>query len=423
MTRLAHPPGARRPWHSWLLPGLLAVNLGALGCGQAPLAGPGPRAGNVEARGASPGRPGLAVFYGMDDYSGADTSGELKGIHGMLASVGSSPRADLFLGGDASTREDGFRVRVTRGQPWGVGFQPLGELQTNHTPALRDYLAWTGQQRGGQPFHLAIATHGGQWGILVDHNGKPADPAASMTLQKASKALGKGYTGRRIPSLTFDACMMASIEVGEALKGTVACYTGSEDYAMTGSVPYDELASALLKEDGADGEAFARRVPDAVVHRGRWGDKGSLTWSAIALDQRHDHLVKQVNRLAKALRRALPRERAAIAAAVRATEPFALAAKFQAKYGDPHQRDLIQLCQALERRVQDEHVRESARAVTAATRATVIAFARHPSEAMANGLAIFLPQGPEAARLLPFYRTSPFARHTEWDEFLAALAG
>lgn len=379
--------------------------------------------GSSAALGASRSGADFALFYGMDDYSGKDTSRDLKAIHAQLATQGSTARSSLFLSGDASTANDGFRTRVTQGQAWGQGFQALGELRTNQAPALRDFLTWVSGQGPKRPLHLTISTHGGGYGgILLDHDGKPEGWAPSMTLQKASKALAKGHQGARLATLNFDACMMATIEVGEALKGTTEILTGCEDFSFGGSTPYAEVAKALTEGRTLEGEAYAKHLVEATVRRGLWGDKGTRQWSAIRLNGAFDDLVRKVDRLAQALRRALPKERVAIQKAFAELPMFGAMAAYREHYGDFGQRDLMGLARALASKVQDPHVREAAQAVEAGTLPVLVAFDRMPSESMANGLAIFVVTNrKDATARLPRYRESLFAKHTQWDELLSEL--
>lgn len=368
----------------------------------------------------------LALFIGMDDYNGNQLPG-IKEVHKLLASVGSNKQLDIFLAADSDEKNDGFRTRVTTNQSWGTGFEPLGELQTNRTPDLRNYLAWVGNQGHAGTTHLVINTHGGAYaGILWDYDGNATStyPATGLTLKRTYKALAKGFEGGRIDSLTFDACMMASIEVGEALKGTVAVMNGSEDFSMGGSLPWDIVAGTLAAGNNLDGAAFSRYVTESIIKRGRWGENGSRTWSAIKLDIRFDQLVKSVDKLASALLSAMKSEPVQIRQAAAETQMFAIMKKYAEHYGDFYQRDIIDFCQSLRRNVRDPIVHRVAADVEAAVQEVVIAFANHPSETMAHGLAIYLPHGinhDHVAARLKVYQDSVFAQHTRWDEFLLAL--
>lgn len=407
----------------------VALAAALVGCGQTALVAPGALNGQLSAESAkrNPAKAALAVFAGLDDYAAQanDNFQRIQIAHEQLASVGSNARADLFLSGDSGLKRDGFRTRVTAHQAWGQGFESLGELQTNHTPALRDYLAWVGDHTDAATTHAVIFTHGGGYGgVLLDYDGKPDVPATSLTLQNTAKALAKGYRGGRLASLTLDACMMATIEVGEALKGTTEVLTGSEDFGMLGSTPYDELASTLASGKATTGEAFGRVAAEAIIERGKGGAYNSRTWSALRLNADYDRLVAKVDRLAQALTDALKTEPTAVHAACADTAMFALMAEYAPHYGDYHQRDLVDLCRALKRRVKARPVQAAAADVEAAIAPVLIAFHKHPSETMAHGLAIFLPVGLKAGdrdAWLGSYRGCVFARHTHWDEFLTAL--
>ena len=409
----------------------LVALLALAGCTRAPAPAPalGAIAAAPRAQAKTTGRASLALYAGYDDYAAKPENNfvRLRYAHEALAKVGSGDRLDLWLAGDSGMPDDAFRARVTRGQAWmGPCFQGLGDLATNNTPGLRDYLAWT--ERGGRPAsaHVAILSHGGQGGVLLDQGGKPDAPVRSMSLQNAARALAKGHTGGRLDSLTLDACMLGTIEAGEALKGVTKVLVASEDFAMMGAAPWDDVVTPLAQGTITDGEGFGKHVAEAIVVRGKWGDHNTRTMSALRLDARWDKLVRDVDRLAGALLDALKADPAPVRAAAQGLPMFALMAQYQAHYGDYHQRDLVGFCRKLRAGVKRPAVEAAARTVEADVQAVLAAFHRHPSETMANGLAIHLPTGKGAAKIgayLADYRGSAFARHTRWDEFLLALNG
>jgi hypothetical protein len=389
---------------------------------QVPMAGlPG-----AQAAGASAGKANLAVFVGLDDYNG-NMEGNLKLVHEGLAKTGSTPAMSIYLSGDTDLKSDGFRTKVTKGQAWRQSFQSIGEMNTGNAPDLRDFLSWTGKQSPAETTHLAVMTHGGGYaGMLWDYQGaaNSAAPSTGMTLKKAFKTIGKGFQGSRLDSLTFDACMMATIEVGESLKGVTATFNGTEDFSIMASMPWDAVSAAAQVTTNRTGEGFSRTVAQLMIDKGRWGKDGALQWSALRLNRDWDVLVGKVDRLSTALQRALKREPDAVRQAARDTRMFAVMGRFKDHYGDYYQRDLTEFCQTLQRRVQDPIVHTAAKDVEAAIRQVVIVNARHASENMANGLAIFLPHDMQGRGDLPkAYRDTAFARHTHWDEFLLELNG
>ncbi|MDB5100487.1 MAG: peptidase clostripain [Cyanobacteria bacterium RYN_339] len=401
---------------------VLTATLLLAGCGRG-VPGATGVSGSLEALRASDKGPAqLEVYYAFDDYHqhGPEQVEQVKALHADLAAAAKPDGPRVFLAADMQAKGTDFRTRVTPGQAWGQGFDTVAELATDHTSALRDFLSWS--EDGSKPrSFLSIHTHGGaKDGLLWDYDGDPNGESGHVTLQRLAKAVAKGHQGGRVAELNFDACMMASIEVGEAIKGVAEVYSGSEDFSLGDSTPYGRMVSEVQAGRATDGASYGRAMVDAVVHHGNYGaDNGSRTWSAIKLDRGFDQLVKDTDRLAGSLVAAMPREGAAIKQAVKATHNFAIMAKWEKEYGDYNQRDLVELCQLLQRASKDAHVQADARAVEADVKQVLVGFAKHPSETMANGLAIFLPVNGGAD--LKRYRTTSFGRHTRWANFLATL--
>lgn len=403
-----------------LCAGLTAASLSACGQAQMPplvrMAPTGLQRFSAPAATAS-GPVNIGFFYGMDDYNG-QTQPEVQNLHQQLSAVGSNPRFDLYLSADSDVKGDGFRTRVTQNQPWNDrSFLPVGELDTGSNPALRDFLGWMGKSRPAPATWLNLSSHGGGYrGIMYDYDGNISGPYKNLSLQQTFKALSKGYTGSRIDALNFDACMMASIEVGEALKGTVKAFAASEDFSFGGSIPWQPILAQMPA--GANGEVFLRALVDKTIRQGNHGAQGSQTWSAIRLNRDFDVLVAKVDRLADALLRRMKTAPAEVSAAAKATHMFASMAEYASHYGDYYQRDLIEFCQILQRSSADPILQRSAADVIAAVRPVIIAEAHGPKQTMANGLAIYLPLD---GRFDPQYSRSIFAQHTRWDEFLMAM--
>jgi hypothetical protein len=385
---------------------------------QAPMAGlPG-----AAAAGASKsGKANLALFVGLDDYNG-QTEQWVKIAHEGLARTGSTPALSIYMSGDTDLQADSFRTKVTKGQAWRQDFIPIGEMNTGTAPDLKDFLTWTGKQNPAETTHLAVMTHGGGYaGMLWDYQGAAngSAPSTSMSLKKAFKTIGKGFQGSRLDSITFDACMMATIEVGEAIKGVAATYSGSEDFGIMASLPWDAVTAAAQTPANRTGEGFSRTVSELMLQKGHWGKDGALAWSALRLNRDWDVMVTKVDRLSTALLRTMKSEPEAVRQAARDTHMFAVMSRYKEHYGDFYQRDLTEFCQTLKRRVKDPIVHEAATDVEAAIKRVVIVNSRHSSESMANGLAIFLPHDRGATG--DGYQKTAFAQHTHWDEFLMAL--
>ena len=360
----------------------------------------------------------MGFFYAMDDYNG-DTLKGAKYLHSQLAMVGSNETNRIFLSADSDVQNDGIWAEVSKGQSWmGEGFQPRGELDTGRTPALRDFLSWMSREHASTQNMVTLSSHGGGYrGILYDYDGNVHGPSESLSLKQTFKALGKGFQGSRLDNLHFAACMMATIEVGDALKAVTASFSGSEDFSFGGSTPWERI---LMRHQ--QHQSFPKLVQDTVESPfvdGAFAKHDlSQTWSAISLNQDFVLLVKSVDRLAKALLKAMPSHGPQIQKAVRSTRMFASMKKWSGQFGDFYQRDIVDFCEQLLAQVNDPHIQEDARDVIARVQRVVLAEAHSPDQTMAHGLAIYLPFG---GKFNAKYRDSVFARNTRWDEFLIAL--
>lgn len=359
-----------------------------------------------------------AFYYAMDDYNGKTLEGA-QYLHWQLAQVGSQPKLGLYLSADSDEQGDGIWSRVSPQQSWlGQGFLKRGELDTGRTPALRDFLSWMSRENPAQHTLVTLSSHGGGYrGIMYDYDGNVNGPYENLSLQQTVKALDKGFQGGRMDVLHLAACMMATIEVADALKGVTQVLSASEDFSFGGSTPWEYILASHTAQPH-----MPRLIQDTVktpFTRGAFAQQDvSQTWSAIQLNQDFEQLVKEVDRLAKALIQALPTESASIQRAVQGTSMFASMQKWSDHYGDYYQRDLVDFCQQLLIHSQNTHIREDAQRVIAQVQKVVVAEAHSPDQSMAHGLAIYLPINGQVD---PDYRQSLFARRTLWDEFLEKL--
>ncbi len=359
-----------------------------------------------------------AFYYAMDDYNGGTLRGA-KYLHWQLAQVKSNSRLRLFLSADSDEKNDGIWSRVHHQQAWmGQGFEQRGELDTGRTPALRDFLSWMSRETPAKNTFVTLSSHGGGYrGIMYDYDGTVNGPHENLSLKQTFKALGKGFQGGRLDGLHLAACMMATIEVADALKSVTQVLSASEDFSFGGSTPWE-----YILDQHHSTQNMERLIHDTVqtpFTRGAFAKQDlSQTWSAIRLNQDFERLVKSVDRLAKALIVAMPTESQSIRQATKATSMFAAMQRWSADYGDYYQRDLVDFCEQLLRHSQNPHIREDAQAVIAGVKKIVVSEAHTPDQTMAHGLAIYLPVN---GNMDPAYRDSLFARRTRWDEFLALL--
>lgn len=368
----------------------------------------------------------LIFFTGMDDYNGNTLPG-IKYNHSLLSQVGSNDQLSIFMSADSSDKNDGFRTKITKGQKWQQNFIPAGELDTGKTPALRDYLQWVNSQNKASVTHMVLGSHGGaSSGIMWDYDGNINGPSENLSLQQVFKSLSKGYTGSRIESLNFDACMMASVEVGESIKGIAKSFAGSEDFGMGQSFPWNLIFNNLVQNNKiSNGEEVLKESVYDVINHGNYGDKGSRTWSAIRLDNNFNDLVKKIDRLSDYLIKRMKVAPNEIINSAKQTHMFSLMQKYSVHYGDFHQRDIIEFCELLQKNTKDAILIKSAGDVIDSVKKVLIAEAHGPEETMAHGLAIYLPvydnMNQSQLEAINTYNKTTFGQNTKWGAFLLAL--
>jgi hypothetical protein len=241
-----------------------------------------------------------------------------------------------------------------------------------------------------------------------------------MTAEQTAEAIRDGLGGTRLQSLTFDACLMATIEVGEAVKGVTETMIGAEDITVT-PIPWDRITAAAQTPAQREPERFCRLVLDSVQTYRKRPTIETMAFSALRLNADWEILIARIDRLSEALIDALKSEPEAVGRAVLATPRLSLMDETHPYYvGDYYQRDLVAFCQTLQQHVQSPAVRQATVETIEGVARVVIAKATDSSQTMADGLSIYLPTWPVA---MDAYAETDFARHTRWDDFLRALHG
>lgn len=256
---------------------------------------------------------------------------------------------------------------------------------------------------------LNISTHGmGFAGINTDDN-----PEASMNIMTFNKALRAGLGGKKLDIISFDACLMATVEVGSELQDSANIMVGSEDSTYYWGYGYYKTFAKLAANPGAmDPDQVARSMVVDVHNKGQ----SNMTLTISATDLRKINLLEaELDTLARALRRAMPQHKDGIIRAVKQSREFHLAE------GIPF-RDINRVVSLLKRNVQDRDVQEACDRINHVMyRRGVVMFSRQNKieEGQGRGLSIYLPSDGRMSKL---YRQTRFAQNTQWDEFLIELS-
>ncbi len=174
--------------------------------------------------------------------------------------------------------------------------------------SLIDFAKWAIEHYPAEHYALVIWNHGAGWsGVSYDdntHHGMDM-PEVRTALEEICATLGDD---RRIDILDFDACLMATLEVGYELKDTVDFLLASQALEPGDGMPYDDYLKWLVTYPSAPPVSFAKAMVDSYVHS--YAPKGSQvegdnsaffeTKSAVRLS-RMAELRDAVNRVAELL--------------------------------------------------------------------------------------------------------------------------
>ena len=210
-------------------------------------------------------------------------------------------------------------------------YLPIGELNTADPASLTFAVKWAATSYPARFRWVDVNDHGGGYmGICIDST----SGGAPIRLPAVAAALG---AAGKIDLLTFDACDMATVEVGYELRNVARIMVASEDDTYPIGMNYDQTLAALATQPNTDPAALGRDMVLRAQRRGLDPVKSGLdptgnglgrvlaidTVSAIDLSKM-DGVRRAVDQLAGALMAALPRQRAAVLLALADVKPFAV---------------------------------------------------------------------------------------------------
>ncbi len=254
--------------------------------------------------------------------------------------------------------------------------------------------------------HLAIimAGHGRSWyGALPDESHGKA-----MSLRDMKRAFQQIYekTGKKVDLLAWDACLMASAEVGYALRHYVKYMVASEAEEGPYGWYYLQVMDSLraVKPGDLTPEKFAKTVVEAIHKASRYGYDQVDTISAVNLE-RADELAKRIDKFSKAL--------------LETDKPnkSLLYAIFSAESFGGESVDLADLTKRIAESedIKDEKLKRAAKDLyDFITQEYVIANYSDEKYPDAKGVSISLP-------LSESYKSTDIAKDTNWDEAMKGV--
>lgn len=286
---------------------------------------------------------------------------------------------------------------------------PLGEESENSgdPEVYKKAVSWSFSTYPAKMNWLNISTHGmGFAGINSDSN-----PEKDMDIIEFAKATREGLKSKKLDLVSFDACLMATVEVASEIKDFSNVLIGSEDSTFYWGYGYYKTFSKVAQNTNMSSEEIARSLVLDVHNKGT--SNQTFTISATNL-KKMDLLEVEVDKLSKALRKALPTQRDNILRALEKSKDFVNAE------GVPF-RDLNRLISLIKSNVNDTDVKNACDSINNTMyKKGVILLSRQSKyeNDLGRGLSIYTPVSGKVSKL---YRQTQFAKNTQWDEFLVDL--
>jgi hypothetical protein len=193
----------------------------------------------------------------LQEMSSVGSGNDLRFVVQVDRAVGEFTGSILNLGDFTSTK----RVLVQNGSIQEL--QDLGEANMADPAVLADFISWGVRTYPGQRYFLDFWDHGGGWrGFGWDDSTVTGTSGAqNLTLAKLDTGIRDGLAAAGLAKfdiIGFDACLMATVEVANALKGYAGYLLASEEVEPGHGWDYAAFASG----GSLDAVALGRKVID-----------------------------------------------------------------------------------------------------------------------------------------------------------------
>lgn len=313
-------------------------------------------------------------------------------------------------------------VQVEKGKL--VELADLGEKDMGEAETLSSFVVDAVKRFPAKHVALVLGDHGMSWpGICSDES----NHENFLNLEKLETALAASVKaiGHPIDLLGFDACLMANVEVAEAVAPYAHVLVASEELEPGSGWDYEPVLAALEQAPETDALTLGAKIADDFQasfkkpESGEDSDVGvTITLSVVDLSK-IDAVVKAAHALGEASKKHLQ---------AGGREGFIGLAKARAKAeeygrngapGAPGSavHDLLDLAIHGARETKDEAIGAAAKDVEAALRAAVTHTVRGKARPNSNGLSIYMPV--DGATTGAGYAAVPFAKEA-WGAYVAA---
>ncbi len=175
----------------------------------------------------------------------------------------------------------------------------LSQLNMGQSETLADFLKWGQEKYRTKNNMLILWDHGGgsAKGVCFDEN----YAFDSLSLTELKDALDRAGMSRKLDFITFDACLMATVEVVSVMKDYADYMIASEEIIPGGGMDYKAICEAF--SSGGRSEDIGVKICDSFMEKCKKTGKDTYsTLSLIDLSQA-DALAEQFNNCAAYMNR------------------------------------------------------------------------------------------------------------------------
>ena len=325
--------------------------------------------------------------------------------------VGSTDTMNLVAQVDHGSHGSCQRMQLLKDAARGIHspvVEDLGSVNMSDPHTLADFIKWGVKNYPAENYMVIISDHGDGWkGACQDwsHDGWMSLPEIRQGLEEARQE-----TGKKIDVLGFDACLMASSEVGYELRNEANYLVASEETEGASGWPYTRLLNGNMLATFTDTLSTRmnldpKELAKLVVATAEKDQDNLPTMSAIDLSKM-DNLAAAVSNLGDKLGTTWT-SKSTLKGMADETQEFT------------GYKDLTDFAEKVGSnwRIWDFGLWSAARNVVSAAKDAVIA-EQHDGNSYPNAKGITI----ELSNVGGEYQNTQFAKDTKWDEGVARLS-
>ena len=226
-----------------------------------------------------------------------------KNIDEILAADAGDLNIVIQTGGAKTWRKHGIsnktaqRYEVKNGEL--ILLETLSQLNMGQSETLSDFLKWGQDKYRTKNNMLILWDHGGgsAKGVCFDENYS----FDSLSLTELKEALDAANLNKKFDFITFDACLMATIEVVSVMKDYADYMIASEEIIPGGGMDYKAICEAFSSD--SSNEDIGKKICDAFMDKCEKTGKNIYSTLSLINLSKADALVERFNTCAAYMNR------------------------------------------------------------------------------------------------------------------------